>query len=93
MRLWLSNAVNQAEIDGRVAQLNSLNEAFDSKLGSDGRKWIAGDQITIADFAVGAAYHSIVLNKHIKHSELKKAVLATLTDREHLKRWLERISE
>lgn len=88
LKPWLASQVTATEIEARVSQLNKFNELFERKLESDGRKWLAGDSITIADFAVGSAYHSLILNEHIKHTDLKKAVLKTLEGKTSLNRWL-----
>lgn len=58
----------------------------------DGRTWIAGRKITIADFALAACYHSVVLNDNVKYENLKGEIYKTLTGYPYLKEWLKRIS-
>ena len=59
---------------------------------SDGRKWLAGKRLTIADFTIAACYHSVVLNDNVKHDSMKKAMYDSLCAFPQLKEWLKQIS-
>ena len=74
-----------------MTEITKLHTQLEKKL-SDGRKWLAGKRITIADFTIAACYHSVVLNDNVKHELLKTEIYRTLTGFNHLKEWLKRIS-
>ena len=89
---WISDKPpSKGEIQERVQDIIKLHSQLEGKL-KDGRKWMAGKRISIADFAIAACYHSVVLNDHVKHESLKKSIYETLVDYPILKEWLKRIS-
>ena len=69
----------KTDVAERVQQITKLNKQIEKKL-DDGRKWLAGKKLTIADFTIAACYHSVVLNDHVKHDSLKKAMYDTLKE-------------
>ena len=68
-----------------------LNGQLEKKL-QDGRAWLAGKKLTIADFIVAACYHSVVLNDNVKHDNLKKVISNTIYDCPLLMEWLRRFT-
>lgn len=88
---FLQSSMPDSELKETVKEWNGFNTVVEGKL-ADGRKWLAGEKLTIADFLVGAHYHSVVLNPQMKCLALRKEMLASIEDRPKLKEWLERVA-
>ena len=76
---FFSDTCSKEEVAERVRAFTTLSKLYEKKLG-DGRKWLGGDKISIADFIVGSHYHSVVFNKGVKHASLRTAMKTTIED-------------
>ena len=91
-KLFMGNFTEE-EADAFIADGDKFNAAWDARLKSFGKNFLAGDKVTVADFLIFANYRSVFLNENLKQADLVLPRLKeSVAKYEDLNKWLELMS-